>query len=112
MKNKKVVNKDEILKDIKDQDAVNKIIDLCLWYQMEDSHRWMEMIDLQIKNCNLQIEFLLDNKPFWFQKKKLDEHNKKIDELENKIADYYKQIEEVEMIEKMQRAIKSDEIKE
>ena len=45
------------------------------------------------------------------KKKKLEEHNKKIEELENKICKYYQDMnEEVELIQKMQNniSIKSD----
>ena len=45
------------------------------------------------------------------KKKKLEEHNKKIEELENKIYKYYQDMnEEVELIQKMQNniSIKSD----
>ncbi|MDO5569739.1 MAG: hypothetical protein Q4G04_06560 [bacterium] len=109
MEKRKSIKKEVALKDIDNQELVEKIIDLCLWYHIEDSHRRLEMINLQIKNCNLQIEFLLDNKPFWFQKQKLEEHNKKIEELENKIIDYYKQIEEeVDIIQKMQQSLNKE----
>ena len=93
---------------IEDKILIDKVIDLCLWYQIEDSHRWMDVINLQIKNCQIQLEYLLENKPFWFQKKKLKEHNKQIDELENQIYKYYENLgKEVDMIEKMQNAINS-----
>ena len=109
MKKKKSIKEEVVLEDIDNQELVEKIIDLCLYYQIEDSHRWLKMINLQIEYCNLQIEFLLDNKPFWFQKKKLEAHNKQIEELENKIVDYYKQIEEeVEMIIKMQQSLNKE----
>ena len=101
MKKKKSVSN-----DIDNQEVVNKVIDLCLWYQIEDSHRWLDIIDLQIKNCNMQLHFLEEEKPLWFQKKKLEEHNKKIEELENKICKYYQDMnEEVELIEKMQKSM-------
>lgn len=82
-----------------DKKLSEKIIDLCLWYQIEDSHHWLKLIDMQIKNCQMQLHFLEDSKPFWFQKKKLEEHNKQIEELENKILKHYQEMnEEVEMI--------------
>lgn len=89
-----------------DEKLSNKIIDLCLWYQIEDSHRWLDIIDLQIKNCQIQLDFLKEIKPFWFQKKKLEEHNKQIIELENQIYKYYEDLgKEVEIIQKMQEQL-------
>lgn len=98
--------KKSILNDIDNREIVDKIIDLCLWYQIEDSHRWLDIINVQIESCRMQLSFLEDNKPFWFQKKKLEEHNKNIEALENKIVDHYKELEEeVEIIQKMKKSL-------
>lgn len=96
----------KVVQDIDNESIVNKIIDLCLWYQIEDSHKMLNLIDLQIKSCRLQMEYLIDTKPFWFQKKKLEEYNKKMEELDNQIFKYYQDMnEEVELIQKMQEKI-------
>lgn len=80
-------------------------------YQIEDSHRWLDIIDMQIKNCQIQLHFLENNKPFWFQKKKLTEYNEKTSELENKINKYYQDLnEEVEMIFKLQKSLNKEGI--
>lgn len=90
------------------KDITNKIIDLCLIYEIKESHSYFELLDNKIKFYQNQIRFLEDTKPFFFQKKKLKEHNKKIEDCEQKIYDtYYKMNEEVEMILKMQNSIKS-----
>ncbi len=97
--------------DIKDKELAEKTIDLCLYYQIEDSHRWLDIIDLQIKNCQMQLHFLEEKKPFWFQKKKLEEYNKQIEELENMIYKYYKDLdEEVDMIFKLQKSLNKEGI--
>ena len=98
-KDKKIEN-DEILS--------KKILDLCLYHQIEDSEHWVKLIDMQIKGCQLQINFLEDNKPFRFQKKKLQEYNKKIEELENKINNYYQEMfKEFELLEIMKNSIEN-----
>ena len=95
--------------EIDDEKLSEKIIDLCLYYQIEDSHHWLRLIDLQIKNCQMQLHFLEDQKPFWFQKKKLEEYNTQIEELENKIYKYYQEMnEEVEMIFKLQKSLNKE----
>lgn len=57
---KDMIMKKENLKidnDVDDKKLFKKIIDLCLWYQIEDSHRWLDIINLQIKNCQMQLHF-------------------------------------------------------
>ena len=96
--------------DIENKKLVDKVINLCLWYQIEGSHRWMNIMNTLIKNYQIQLEYLLDNKPFWFQINKLEEHNKQISEIENQIYKYFGNLgKEVEIIEKMQSAIKNKE---
>lgn len=96
-------NKD---KKIDDETLSNKLIDLLLWYQIEDSHHQLRLIDMQIKSCQIEINYLEDTKPFRFQKKKLEEHNKKIEDLENKIYNYYQEMnKEVELIEQMRKSM-------
>ena len=87
-----------------------KILDLCLWYQIEDSNLTIKMISQQIDFCNLQKEHLLDNKPFWFQKEKLKKREKEIEELDKKIFKYYERVgKEVALINKMQKTINKEE---
>ena len=109
---KDMIMKKENLKidnDVDDKKLFKKIIDLCLWYQIEDSHRWLDIINLQIKNCQMQLHFFEEEKPLWFQKRKLIEHNKQIEELENMIYKYYKELgEEADMIFKLQKALNKE----
>ncbi|MDD4387519.1 MAG: hypothetical protein PHD15_07215 [Clostridia bacterium] len=89
-----------------DEKLSNRIIDLFLCYQIEDSHHQLRLIDMQIKGCQMQLNFLENSKPFWLQKKKLEEHNKKIEDLENKIFKYYQKMNEgVDLIQKMQKSM-------
>ena len=46
-----------------------KIIDLCLWYQIEDSHNMIRLFDSEIKMYEAQKQALLNNCIFKFQKK-------------------------------------------
>lgn len=95
-------------KDAEDFELSNKIVDLCLWYQIEDSHRWIELISHKIKMYELKKEHLLDNKPFKFQKRKLKEYNNELESIEEEISKCYQEInEEVTIIEKMRKAIES-----
>ena len=88
------------------EDLNDKILDLCLYQQIEESFHWMKLIEKQIEFCEMQIAHMEEYKPFWFQKKKLKAHYEDIELLEDKICDYYRQInKEVEMINKMKRAI-------
>lgn len=89
-----------------DKELVNKVIDLCLLHEIEETNLYLKMLDNQIKFYQSQINFLEDTKPFFFQKKKLEEHKKKIEEYERKLFDTYKTMgEEVNCIIEMQNSI-------
>ena len=95
-----------------DKKLSEKILDLCLWYQIEDSNLTIKMISQQIDFCNLQKEHLLDNKPFWFRKEKLKKWKKELEEIDKKILKYYEDVgKEVAIINKMQNAINKEETK-
>ena len=88
------------------EDLVNKIIDLCLYHEIEETNLYLKILDNKIKFYQNEINFLEDTKPFFFQKKKLQEHNKKIEEYEQKIYDAYKEIaEEVDFIVEIRKNI-------
>lgn len=91
---------------INENQVVNKILDLCMYHQIEESTNFIKIIECQIKFCYSQLELLEDNKPLWFQKKKLNNYFKEKEELELKLEEYYKQInEELKIIEKMKNSI-------
>lgn len=84
-------------------ELVESLLKLNIKYAIEDSNINMRMIDNRIKFYQTLINHLEDNKPFFFQKKKLIEYNNKKEEYENKISELYTQLgEECEMIEKLQ----------
>ena len=87
----------------KDSDELfDKLLELNIKYAIEDSNINMKMIDNRIKFYQNLISHLEDNKPLFFQKKKLIEYNNKKEEYENKISELYTQLgEEYEIIEKL-----------
>ena len=89
-----------------DNELFEKLLELNIKYAIEDSNINMRMIDNRIKFYKTLINHLEDNKPFFFQKKKLIEYNNKKEEYENKISELYTQLgEEFEMIEKLHSGI-------
>lgn len=89
-----------------DNELFEKLLELNIKYAIEDSNINMRMIDNRIKFYQTLINHLEDNKPFFFQKKKLIEYNNKKEEYENKISELYTQLgEEFEMIEKLHSGI-------
>lgn len=96
--------------EIDDSKLANRIIDLCLWYQIEDSKNTIKLFDNQIKMYEVQKQTLLNNCIFRFQKKKIEKELEKID---NKIHKLYENIsEEISMISKMKESISRDETSE
>ena len=68
------------------------ILDLCIYQGIEDSKNYLDILYLELKLLKNQIEFLDQDKPFWFQKKKLEIYNKEREELENKLNNYHEKI--------------------
>lgn len=75
-------------------EIVNKIIELSLISLNKESKCWIDIICTKIKVCELQKQHLLENKPLFFQKTKLEKYNKKVEAIDNKIMKYFKDIEE------------------
>lgn len=75
-------------------EIVNKIIEISLISLNKESKCWIDIICTKIKVCELQKQHLLENKPLFFQKTKLEKHNKKVEAIDNKIMKYFKDIEE------------------
>ena len=85
-----------------DDELFEKLLELNIKYAIEDSNINMRMIDNRIKFYQTLINHLEDNKPFFFQKKKLIEYNNKKEEYNTKINDLYAQLgEEVDLIDKL-----------
>lgn len=68
---------------------------MSLLYENENSKNWIRLVSYQIKGYEIQKQHLIDNKSYFFQKKKIEEHNKKIEELDNKTLKCLKDIEDV-----------------
>lgn len=86
--------------------VIKKIIDLCLMYEEDYSKLDIEAINLKIKTTYLQLEYLYDNKPLFFEKKKIIEYNEKVKDLEDKLLSCYNEIEkEVKLITSIQSII-------
>ena len=89
-------------KQNEDKELFNMLLKLNIKYAIEDSNINIRMIDNRIRFYQTLIEHLEDNKPFFFQKKKLIEYNNKKEEYNAKISDLYVQLgEEVELIDKL-----------
>ena len=89
-------------KKTEDKELVDMLLKLNIKYAIEDSNINMRMIDNRIKFYQTLINHLEDNKPFFFQKKKLIEYNNKKEEYNTKINDLYAQLgEEVDLIDKL-----------
>lgn len=85
-----------------DGELSNKILDLCLHQQIEESYQYMKLKEKQIKFCEIQIEYLQNHKPYWFQRKELKSYYEDIDLIEDQICNYYVQIEkEIRIIEEL-----------
>ena len=93
-----------------EKELCEKLIDLLIIYQIEDSYRLIELISHRIKFYDIYIQHLFATKPFFFQKKKMEQFNKDLESLENKKMDLYKQIgEEVDMIAKLHKSLRRNE---
>lgn len=60
----------------------------------------------QIKLCEIELERLKDDKPLFFQKKKIEEYNKHIEIINDKISNYYIELnKELDILCKLEQAI-------
>lgn len=97
-----------MVKTNENNELLNKIIDLNLMYGIKDSELYLKFLDNQIKFYQTEIDILQNTKPFFFQKRKLEEHNKKIERYEQEISNVYKKMnEEAELIIEMQKSLNS-----
>lgn len=97
-KMKKVLNDES-----KGESLAEKVIDLCLWYQIEDSHNMIKLFESEIKFHEIQKDAILSKCTFGFQRKKI---SKEVEEIDKRILELNKYIsEELVMIEKMEGSI-------
>jgi len=89
-----------------DKNLTNKVIDLVLSFNIKESEFHLELLNIQVKRYQAEIRFLENTKPFFFQKKKLQEYQLQLEECENNLFETYKKISnEVELIHKIQESI-------
>ena len=87
----------------KEESLAEKVIDLCLWYQIEDSHNMIKIFESEIKILEMQKEMILSNCTFKFQRKKVE---KKLEGIDKRIYRLYENVgEEITLIERMKDAI-------
>lgn len=87
----------------KEESLAEKVIDLCLWYQIEDSHNMIKIFESEIKILEMQKEMILSNCTFKFQRKKVE---KELEGIDKRIYRLYENVgEEITLIEKMKDAI-------
>lgn len=72
-KMKKVLNDES-----KEESLAEKVIDLCLWYQIEDSHNMIKLFESEIKFHEIQKDAILSKCTFGFQRKKFQRKLKKL----------------------------------
>ncbi len=89
-----------------DRELVNKVIDLCLIHGIKESELYLKFLDNQIKIYQNHINYLETTKPWFFQKEKLKQHNKEIEQYENKIYETYRKMnDEVDHIIELRSSI-------
>ena len=88
----------------------DKMIDLCLWYQIEDSNTCLKIMEDQAKILEERQKMMLnklDKCLFDFQKRKI---NNELGQIENEMFNQYEKIgEKVDMINKLKSAITNND---
>lgn len=90
------------MKKEEQNNITEKLLKLYSHNEIENSRLNINMIQKKIDNCKSELDYLMDNKPYWFQKKKLYIYDQKIEELNKKIHKCNLEIEEqLEIINKL-----------
>jgi hemerythrin-like domain-containing protein len=93
-------------KETEDMKLSKRVIDLFIWYQIEDSNAWLRVLESQVKFLEERRKQLFkefDNCLFKFQKKKV---NEELEKIEKELFKQYENIgEEVSIINKLKSAI-------
>lgn len=101
----------EVSKNSENEDIKlsNRIIDLFIWYQIEDSNAWLRVLESQVKFLEERRKQLFDNLDmclFKFQKKKI---NEELEQIEKELFKQYEKIgEEVDKMNKLKSAISNN----
>ncbi len=80
---------------MKKDSTLLKLIDLELQHLENNSDKMLEFYKEDINFYNMLIDNLKANKPYFWQKKKLEEYKKQLNEYNDKITDLYKVIEKM-----------------
>ena len=70
----------------------NNILDLCIYQEIENSKNFLDLLYLELKICQVQMNFLEKEKPYKFQKKKFKAYLEEKKGLEERIEKYKKVI--------------------
>lgn len=98
--------------DLDYKQAFNKLLDLFMYNEIEESKMFINIISKEIDFKTQMRNQLLCNKPFKFQKKKTEQYNKELEKLEDEILQCYKSIElELKEISKLQNSISNSDSK-
>lgn len=81
----------ELIDESKEEKLAEKVIDLCLWYQIEDSHNMIKIFDSEIKILEMQKEMILSNCTFKFQRRKAE---KELEGMDKRIYRLYENVGE------------------
>lgn len=101
----------EVSKNSENEDIKlsNRIIDLFIWYHIEDSNAWLRVLESQVKFLEERRKQLFDNLDmclFKFQKKKI---NEELEQIEKELFKQYEKIgEEVDIMNKLKSAISNN----
>lgn len=83
-----------MLKKQKHNNITEKLLKLYSHNEIDNSKFNITVIQKKIDNCKSELDYLIDNKPYWFQKKKLSIYEQKVEKLNKKIHKYNLEIEE------------------
>lgn len=78
------------------------ILDFCLTQGIENSNKYLDILYLELKIYKNKLNTLTNEKPYWFQKRKIKEYNEEKEYLESIIKRKQQSIlKELELIKKM-----------
>lgn len=84
----------------------NKITELCSTNEIQCLNKSIKSLNNRINFYHLLIKHLEENKPLFFQKKKIFEYNQKYKEYDTKIDSLYIELgEEVSLLEELSTSI-------